>query len=129
MRGRLFALSRTLRPRPRPHALERLLQAVRALAQPLALFIRHFRFEHLADPGAADAARQRQRNAKLLLVAADRNDRALVIEHHLGDAGRDDADSVLAGIMPLDDADVGVAHLALQLLPQLADPLAARAQQ
>ena len=104
-------------------------KAVRALAQPLALFLRHFRFEHLDDAGAADDARQRQRDAKLLLVAADRNDRALVIEHHLGDAGRDDADSVLAGIMPLDDADIGVAYLALQLLPQLADPLAARAQQ
>jgi hypothetical protein len=35
----------------------------------------------------------------------------------------------LAGIVPLDDADIGVAYLALQLLPQLADPLAARAEQ
>jgi hypothetical protein len=63
------------------------------------------------------------------VIAADRNDRALVVEHHLGNPRRHDADPVLAGIVPLDDADIGVAHLALQLLPQLADPLAARAEQ
>jgi hypothetical protein len=47
------------------------------------------------------------------LIAADRNHRALIIQDHLGDTGRNDSDSVLAGIMTLDDADVGVAHLSL----------------
>src|SRR5262249_3548033 len=54
---------------------------------------------------------------------------SLVIEHHLGDAGRYDADTVLAGIMTLDDGDVGIAHVSLELVPQLAHPLAAPLEQ
>src|SRR5262249_49055054 len=84
-----------------------------------------FRFEHLEHTVPADDARQRQRDPELLLIAADRNHRALVIEHHLGDTGRYDPDAVLAGIVALDDGDVGVAHVSLQLVPQLVNPLAA----
>src|SRR5262249_33319355 len=98
-------------------------------AESLAFFLRHVRLEHLDHAAAADDARQGQRDAKLLLIAADRNDRVLVIEHHLGDPGRYDADSELAGIMALDDADVGVAPLSLQLMLQLANPLAAPLEQ
>jgi len=49
---------------------------VRALPRSLAFFVGHFGFEHLDRAAAADDARQGQRDAKLLLVAADRNDRA-----------------------------------------------------
>src|SRR5262245_62269266 len=123
------AASRNLCPRFLPDAIQRLAQGVCALPKPLAFFVGHVGFEHLDHAAAADDARQGQRNSKLLLIAADRNDRAFVIEHHLGDTGRYDADSVLASIMALDDADVCVAHVFLQLLTQLAKPLAAPLEQ
>ena len=112
-----------------PHALERLVEGLRTLAQALAFFVRHFRLENFDHAATADDARQRQRDAKFLLIAADRNPRTFVIEHHLGDPCRYDADSVLAGIMALDDGDVGIAHVSLELVPKLVNPLAAPGEQ
>src|SRR5262249_6374549 len=112
--------SRNLCPCFLPNAIQRLVEGICTAPEPLAFFVRHVRLEHLDHAAAADDARQGQRDSKLLLIAADRNDRAFVIEHHLGDAGRYDADSVLASIMALDDADVGVAHVFLQLLTPLS---------
>src|SRR5262245_25316159 len=126
---RRLVASRNLCSRFLPHAIQRRVQGVRAFAESLAFFLRHVRLEHFDHAAAADDARQGQRDAKLLLIAADRNDRALVIEHHLGDTGRYDADSVLASIMALDDGDVRIAHLSLQLMLQLANPLAAPLEQ
>src|SRR6185312_1586026 len=51
-------------------------------------------------------------------VAADRNDRALVAQHHLCDARRHHADAVLARIVAFDDGDVGVADILLDGLPR-----------
>src|SRR6516162_9879366 len=121
--------SRHLCSRLLADAIQRFVEGVRTLPKPLAFLVGHFGFEHLDRAAAADDARQGQRDAKPLLIAADRNDRALVVEHHLGDPGRYDADAVLAGIMALDDGDVGVAHVFLQLLPQLVHPLAALLEQ
>src|SRR5215467_1902230 len=99
-------------------AIQRRAEGVCALPEPVAFIVGHGGFEHLDRAAAADDARQGQRDAKLLLIAADRNDRALVIEHHLGDAGRYDADAVLARVMALDYGDVGVAYLSLELVAQ-----------
>jgi hypothetical protein len=54
---------------------------------------------------AADDARQRQRDPELPPIAADRDCRALVAQHYFGNARRQDADAVLAGIVSLDDCD------------------------
>src|SRR5215471_7596755 len=121
--------SRNLCPRFLPNAIQRLVESICTAPEPLAFFLRHVRLEHLDHAAAADDARQGQRDAKLLLIAADRNDRAFVIEHYLGDTGRYDADSVLASIMAFDDGDVRIAHLSLQLMLQLANPLAAPLEQ
>src|SRR5262249_20977921 len=126
---RRLVASRNLCSRFLPHAIQRRVQGVRAFAESLAFFLRHVRLEHLDHAATADDARQGQRDAKLLLIAADRNDRALVIEHHLGDTGRYDPDSFLASIMAFDDGDVRIAPLSLQLMLQLANPLAAPLEQ
>src|SRR5262249_31278081 len=111
------------------NAIQRLVEGICAAPEPLAFFIRHFRFEHLDHTAAPDYARQRQRDSEFLLIAADRYHRALVIEHHLGDTDRYDPDAVLAAIMALDEGDVAVAHVSLELSPQVAKPLAAPFEQ
>src|SRR5580692_5118532 len=108
-----------------PDMLQRGLQARGALVQTFALLRRQLRLQHRNYAGAADDARQRQRDAERRLVAADRDRRALVTQHHFGNARRYDADAVLAGIVPLDDGDVGVADVALELGAHVVELFAA----
>src|SRR5262249_34349605 len=121
--------SRNLCPCFLPNAIQRLVEGICTAPEPLAFFVRHVRLEHLDHAAAADDARQGQRDSKLLLIAADRNARASFIDPILGNGARCDAFSVLPSIMPLDDADVGVAPFFPQLLTQLAKPLAAPLEQ
>src|SRR5262249_49654989 len=58
--------------------IERLFQTFRAPPETFSFFIRHFRLQHVNDPAAAEHTRQRQRDPELLLIAADRDHRALV---------------------------------------------------
>src|SRR5262249_15097228 len=116
-------------PRFFANAIQCLVQAVCTLAQAFAFFVRHFRLEHLGHALAADNAWQRQGHSKLRLVTSDRDDRALVAQHHLGDTRRYDADAGLADIMALDDCDVSIADVTLELVPQLVNPLAAPREQ
>src|ERR1700722_8486024 len=50
-----------------------------------------------------------------MLVAADRNCRAFITQHDFRDPRRHNADTILAGIVPLDDGDIGVTHVLFQL--------------
>src|SRR5262249_11998990 len=68
--------SRNLCPCFLPNAIQRLVEGICTAPEPLAFFVRHVRLEHLDHAAAADDARQGQRDSKLLLIAADRNDRS-----------------------------------------------------
>src|SRR5258706_10692543 len=127
--GRSSAANRDLCAGFVADALERFAESLRTPSEPFPFVLRHVRLEHLDHAATADDARQRQRHAEVFLITADRNDRALVVEHHLGDTRRYNPDSVLARAVALDDGDVGVAHVFLGRLPQLVHALAARFEQ
>src|ERR1700674_3945203 len=63
----------------------------------------------------ADDAWQRQRDTKFTVIAADRDCRALITQHDFRDPCRHDADTILAGIVTLDDGDISVTHIFFQL--------------
>src|SRR5438552_9536301 len=95
-------------------------QSVSSGPQPLgtpfelrALVGGHRRLEDPVHAAPAKHARQRQGDAVVLLVARDREDRALVTQDRFRQPGAHDPDAVLARIVALDDGDVGVANIAL----------------
>src|SRR5215510_603412 len=47
-----------------------------------------------------------------------------IAQHHLGNTRRDDADAILAGIVALDDRDIGVPHVVLEPGTKIFQPLA-----
>ena len=53
------------------------------------------------------------------MVGSDRNDRPLVAQNDFRDPRRDHPDAVLAGADALDDRYVRIAHLLLDLVPEL----------
>src|SRR4030081_707928 len=77
----------------------------------------HRRLEDADHTASADHARQRQGDAVALLIAGDREDRALVAQDRFRQPGADDPDAVLAGIVALDDGDVRVSDVALNGIP------------
>src|SRR5262249_26921613 len=101
---------------------ERVSQRLGAALERPPLFVRQVRTEHFAYALAADNARQRQRRAVSGYVRSDREHRPLVPGDDLREARADDADAVLAGPDALYDRDVGVAHLPLDVAPELVEP-------
>src|SRR6202043_1300828 len=81
--------------------------------------VRQGRVEDLEAALTSDDARQRQRHAKLWIVNPDRNHRALVAQHDLGDPGANQSNSVLAGSYALDDCYICVANFILDRLGEI----------
>src|SRR5262245_31580334 len=101
------------------HSLQRGPQELCAFFQRGPLVRRELRLQHRHRAGATNESRQRERDAKCGVVAADRNRRALVAQYHLGNPCRRYADAILTGVVTLDDRDVGVANLALDPRAQI----------
>src|ERR1700730_18085752 len=71
-------------------------QGFRAPLQSARLVVGHLRQERLDSTLSSDHARQRQRDAIARIKGANREYRALISQHDLGDARGDHADAVLA---------------------------------
>ena len=67
-------------------------------------------------PAAADDARQREGHPKPRLQTANWDHGVLIVEHHFGNAGRYDANAVLAGVMAFDNCDVGITNFLFYLV-------------
>jgi hypothetical protein len=90
-------------------------QSFRAPLQRAPLVDGHLRQERLDNALPSDHARRRQRDAVVRIVDANREYRALISQHDLGDARADRADAVLARAEAFDDRDIGKAHVLLHL--------------
>jgi len=104
------------------------LQGFRAFLQALAFLVRHVGFQDLDDAATAHDTRQRQCHPKPVLQTANWDYGVLIVEHNFGDARRYDSDAVLAGVMALDDGDVGVANFLFELISECVDSCAAPLQ-
>ena len=69
---------------------------VSALRSSARVSFGHLRQERLGNALSSDYARQRKRDALARIVGANREYRALISQHDLGDARGDHADAVLA---------------------------------
>src|SRR3984957_16625817 len=106
-------------------SLQRTLQAFRASLQRALFLRRQLRLHDFEHSGMADDAWQRQRDTKFTLVAADRNCRAFITQHDFGDPRRHNANAVLAGVVTLDDRDIGVTDVLFQLGADIVEFFAA----
>jgi hypothetical protein len=90
-------------------------QSFRAPLQRARLVVGHLRQERLDNALPSDHARQRQRDTVARVVGANREYRALISQHDLGEARGDHADAVLACAEAFDDRDIGKAHVLFHL--------------
>jgi len=93
-------------------------ESISASRKALPLFLRHLGFHDLHDAFPPDYARQGKRDSVLWIKGTDRNHRALIPQHHLRNASRDHADPELAGLVSLDDGDIGIPHFMFDGLAQ-----------
>src|SRR5882757_2268814 len=95
------------------------LQCLGAAPQRRRLVLGHLRFENLSHTAAPEDARQRNGSSVFWIEAADGYHRSLVAQNDFGHARGHHADAELAGIISLDNRDVGKADFLLDALTEL----------
>src|SRR5437899_12781966 len=97
------------------HARHGIAQDVGAALKPLSLLPRHLRLEDLAHALPAEDAGQRKGDSVFRIVGANGNDRLLVAQDRLRDAGRDHTNPKLARAGSFDNRDICVADILLHV--------------
>jgi hypothetical protein len=106
---------------PLGDALQGCAQIFGTLFKTSLLFGRKLRLQDLCHAGSTYDAGQRQGDTELALIRADRDSASLVAQDHFSNPSRDDTDAILAGVVALNNGDVGVADFFLDLRANVAE--------